>query len=519
MAEHQTVKSLLRKLYHRVHPDRFLGHPRAQEDNLRSFQRLQSLLLRTEGSGGLEERIRFHLAPLEGVASGANDTQEPLQVVECRLRPASLDGDLRHMLRLCGLEPGPSSSRVPSASSASAFRFEAAKAAARRSARRNAESMPSWWALRQPKVLSREASFGAFITKHAADQRVALAESERHSAEVGRLLSELREAFQIQVVLRDRWIPSLCARTLFDLKEQLHASSHAQRGVLKGAEVVVSANADVACAELDGWGALLVPAQLIHRKALLELADRLDVREVEQRRARARHVRELERSAALALGLGEVAALDGRLRAQSAYWSFLQGLAAEARASATSRAHLDAWARAARSDASMAGRMPADSIIDFGGGTQPAANGAGRAPGGAVALPVSLWRAVVEPSAALEETHTLRTHNSRRLVHVPMHASPHAIGQYLGYCGSLAATQMAMQGEALDTARRHIGAKRLSADQSLSDGQVMAACTRLGGLEPRAAARKLCAGLSLHLALSFSAEESGKIKVRWDFED
>ena len=126
---------------------------------------------------------------------------------------------------------------------------------------------------------------------------------------------------------------------------------------------------------------------------------------------------------------------------------------------------------------------------------------------------------MVEPSGALEETHPLRLHNARRLVHVPMHASAHAIAQFLGVRGTLGAAQMAAQADALDAARRHTGAKRLRADHALSDGQVMAACTRLRALAPRPSGCGVLDRLSVLIALSFSAETSGEVKVRWDFDE
>jgi len=347
----------------------------------------------------------------------------------------------------------------------------------------------------------------AFLERHAAEQRAALAESARFSAEVEAQLHELWLRHNVNVVLLDRWIPSVCTRMLSNLREQLELGSQAQRDVLRGARVAVSANAD-GMGALDNFGTLFVAAQLIHRKSLVSLAERVDATELARGRELAREVSTLERAAADALHLREVRAVDGTLRAHSRYSAFLRALAA----SSPSAAHLDAWARATALDAAADARMPADGALNLGDAAPPA-DGGGRRPGGGVQTRLSLWTAVVEKSAALEETHRLRHAIGRRHFFVPIHASPHAIAQFLGTAGVLVATQMCARGEALDAARRHIGAKRLSADPSLSDEQVASACARLGNCK-----RRMCSELSLHLSHSFSAEENGVCKIRFDFE-
>jgi hypothetical protein len=426
--------------------------------------------------------LRFHLAP----AGDRAISSQPLKVVECRLRTSALDGDLRHLLRLCGIEPG-SGTVGPSARTSFGF--------ASRTPAHADGAVPSWWALRQPKPLARETSLSAFLGKHATAARAARIAMREGAAAIDALVDEMRAKFGLRVDMRDRLLPAASTRMLSDLREQISGGSAAHRDALRGMHVAVCAHSDVG---VDEWGTLLISPQVVHRKSLQLLVDVIDPGQVRAGRERAASVDVLERGAADALHLRSVRAADGVLRGHSRYWSFLVELA-RAGATHAGRSHLDAWAQAAASDAVAASRMPMED--------------------GSAQRRTSLWTAVIERSAALEEAHTLRAHNSMRTLHVPMHCSAHSTAQFLGGPGALAATQMAMRGQVLEQARRQIGAAHVGVDASLTDAQVFSACSRLSGYEPRAVARTMCADLMLHLSLSFSSEANGIIKIRHDFED
>lgn len=504
------LKGLLRKFYQMVHPDRLSGYPRAQADNLRSFQQLQSMLQRNDRSSGAVEPVSFH------VASGEGSTGEPMRQVSCTLRAATLDDDLRYLLRQCGIEPPPTVRRTraqpstfapprpgaPKPGDADAF-----TAPPRR--RRAGSGMPSWAAMRQPKVLSRESSLSAFLAEHAASARAAHADAARHGAEADTLRRALRERFGVHIELVDRWIPSARARMLGDILAQLEASTELQRAVLRGAHVRVSGSAGEVGGAVDCWGNLTVSAHLVHRKSLMQLADSVDIDDIQRGRSRLVAVRALENSFARALCLAAVSAPLDSTRVADSYASFLSRVTAEARGRGSRAAHLRAWADATFADATAEMRMPARA---------PAPSPHPEAEGGNGARSRSLWRAVIEPGGVLEEAQPLRLHQARRTVYVPVHASTHAIALFLGTRGATAAAVMAARANELEAAREHIGAARLDADAALSDEQVHSACAKLRAIEPREATRKMCAGLVCELTLGFAAQEDGTIKLRWDFD-
>lgn len=463
-----SARASLRQFMARVHPDRFRAGSEAERDNLKSFQVLQSFLQNTDTMSSARERVNFHISDEDG---------RPARKVSCELRAASLDADIRFLLRQCGIVPPADGSAVSPRASP---RFD-------QSPMHMERGPPSWWAMRQPRTMGREKSLAAYLSEHAADCRRRHSETARQQDKSEALRARIASDYSVDVELVDRFIPSAKLRILSDVDRQLRDATAATLGVLQQCRIRISAGVEDVDGGLDMWGRLVVSEHVVQRQGLALLAAGLDTQDMLARHHRNETLLGAEARAAEALHLARLSTSHDGLRCTEAYTNLL-GAIADLRTTHSGKLaeQLSRWGEAVQTDAeSASGRSRAQ--------------GAGR----------SLWEGHVDSGSILLRN-ACRT-SMGRLVHMPVTTSEEALVNFLATAGVVEAARMAARDRHLERARRAVGAVDLKADACLTEDQVRRACDVLEDARPDEAH-----GLSLLISLSFGATEDGTLKVRHD---
>ena len=159
---------VLRRLYMRVHPDLHVRDSTAQRVNEASFKSLQALLAGQQTPASV---LSFFVS---------SDDSPRLRRVEARVRPTTLDADLRELSRRCeGYDPAEQPHDATSVASSPS------------------DSYP-WWRMRRGQRRAA-ASLDALLARHATEARDLAAAAEIVRTELAAELLRLRDAYGLAV--------------------------------------------------------------------------------------------------------------------------------------------------------------------------------------------------------------------------------------------------------------------------------------------------------------------------------